>query len=61
MLSYPTNARDFSYRRSGSYTNARPLARPRFVASVRRDAGWGGKCPACGLLRSRANACECNS
>lgn len=60
MLSYPVNARDFTFRRSGSYTNAQPLACRRRAVSVRRDAGWGSTCPSCGLARSRADACECN-
>lgn len=60
MLSYAPTQRDFTFRRSGAYTNDAPLPRPRFAASVRRDAGWGSTCPACGLTRSRANKCECN-
>jgi hypothetical protein len=52
--------RDFTFRRSGAYTNVAPLPRPRRVASVRRNAGWGSTCGGCGLARSRSNKCDCN-
>jgi hypothetical protein len=61
-LSYDVNRRDYTFRRSGAYTNAAPRpfnplhARP----APRRNAGWGATCPGWSLTRSRANACECN-
>lgn len=61
MLSSDVNAREFTFRRSGAYSNAAPLPRPRRVAGVRRDAGWGKICIACGIARSCADVCECNA
>lgn len=61
-LSQPVNARPFTFRRSGDYTDRAPLPRPRrLVNGPRHDAGTGPICPGCGLTRSLANRCECNS
>lgn len=62
-LSSNVNDREFKFRRSGTYTNQGPLPRPRHKMRYgpRRDAGTGPVCPSCGLTRSCANRCDCNS
>lgn len=60
MLSYDVNRRDFTFRPNGSYDNAPPLDEPVYRRPVRRSAGWGVVCVACGIARSRAGRCDCN-
>jgi len=57
-------SREYTFRRSGDYSNRAPIefdpaihGRP----GPKRQSGPGKICIACGIERSRANKCECNS
>lgn len=55
---------DFRFNKEGVYHNtpARTSAAPtRFDNYGVRIVRHGNICPSCGLQRSRANKCECNS
>jgi len=60
-LTSSVKGREFTFRRNGVYDNAPPLDEPCYRRPVRRSAGFGRVCVACGIERSRANKCDCNS
>lgn len=53
--------REFTFRRSGDYTNAAPLPRPLRARQAASGPRLGAVCRGCGCARSLTNRCECNS
>jgi hypothetical protein len=51
---------DFRFNRKGAYNNETPIPRP-FRKKMKVEAKRGRVCPGCGIQRSVANKCECNS
>jgi hypothetical protein len=53
---------DYRYNQSGTYhNNPTQQGGHGYRKATKRQSGPGKVCPGCGLQRSRANRCECNS